>query len=475
MGRKRRPNEPSSYVAAPTVPEELNERLQIVLAVINGTMTMSEGAIKLDMARNNFQALVHKTKQALIESLQPRPTGPKPKPEVQTKLEAENEQLRRRNEKLTTQLHTMDRLLGVAGEVISGLRDSEPASTARKTPRSPRSSPSSTPPSTDEEEDPETTALLAKVADVAERGWVARALGVSPATERRRRAHAGAHAPNRRRQTGPRPAGPEAEAQVRALVRDLHGLAGAASIAHTVAGVSRRAAAAIKADELAVMEYERRNACRRVTVTTAGVVRGFDGMHLHTTEVDQYALIGSDGHVPFRTSLRLVACYDSTGVAQALDDDFRRHGAPLVCRRDRLAAQHTDQVDQVLHHHGVLTLCGPPGYPRFYGQTERQMREHRGWLALLGRLGTDDLAEACAVMTSALNRRWRRRRLRWRTAEEVWMERPPVPDDRAKLRDEVLERAARLRSHDVDDHLAMRLAIEKALTDRGYLRVSERQ
>jgi hypothetical protein len=296
---------------------------------------------------------------------------------------------------------------------------------------------------------------------------------MSTASERRLRAHVGASAPARRRRRPPPT--PEAEAEVRAIVRDLHGLAGAASLARSVTGVSRRQAAAIKADELAAMERDRRAGCRRVTITVAGIVRGFDGMHLPTTGADHHALIGSDGRVPYRTSILVVPSYDSAHVAEVLDQDFRRHGAPLVCRRDRLAAQHTDQVEQVLALHGVLTLCGPPRYPRFYGQTERQMREHRAWLAWLGLLDPSDLHRACAAMRSALNRRWRRLTLDGRTAEEVWMERPPVTDDRAKLRDEVLEHAAQLRSDVIDDYLATRLAIEKALTDRGYLRVSERQ
>src|SRR5262245_23222310 len=127
MGRKRKPNERPSYVAAPQVPTELTDRMQIVMAVLAGTMTMREGASKLGMARNNFQTLVHKTQQAMVESLQPKPTGRKPKPEGQAEMEAELERLRRRNQKLESQLQTMDRLLGVAGEVITDLRESERA------------------------------------------------------------------------------------------------------------------------------------------------------------------------------------------------------------------------------------------------------------------------------------------------------------------------------------------------------------
>lgn len=477
MGRKRRPNEPSSYVPAPEVPAEVSERLTVITAVLAGTMSMSEGASRLNMARNNFQALVHRTKQAMLTSLEPRPTGPKPRPEREAELETENQKLRQRAEKLEKQLHTMDRLLGVAGEVITGLRESENApDRSRTTARSPHSSQSSTPPSGEDDEDPEPAALLAKVADVSERGLAARVLGVAPSTERRWRAHVGAGRPIRRRRGGHRqPPSPQAEAKVRSLVRELNGLAGAESLSHSVGGVSRRTAAAIKADELSAMERERRARCQTVHVLRPGVVRGFDAMYTHTSAGWRYSLIAADSCVPYRTSIQTATRYDSGHVARVLDDDFRTHGPPLVCRLDRAACQRTDEVDAVLAHHRVLRLHGPPHHPGYYGQLERQNREHRAWLDALDVLDPDALDAASASMRTRLNGLWRRRTLDWRTAEEVWMERQPVNDDRAQLHDEVLERAARLRGDGLDDDLAMRLAIEKALTIRGYLRVLERR
>ena len=77
-------------------------------------------------------------------------------------------------------------------------------------------------------------------------------------------------------------------------------------------------------------------------------------------------------------------------------------------------------------------------------------------------------------MIEALNRLWRRPTLAWQTAEEIWMNRPPLDDARTLFHDEVYERAARRRDDGIAPDLAMRLAIEQieqALITRGYLRI----
>ena len=56
-----------------------------------------------------------------------------------------------------------------------------------------------------------------------------------------------------------------------------------------------------------------------------------------------------------------------------------------------------------------------------------------------------------ALGQSALNCRWRRPTLQWRTAHEMWAARPPIEDDRDELHDEVEHRTARLRVHEVAD------------------------
>ena len=75
-------------------------------------------------------------------------------------------------------------------------------------------------------------------------------------------------------------------------------------------------------------------------------------------------------------------------------------------------------------------------------------------------------------MKRALNERWLRPTLGWRSAANVWDTRRTFADERGSFLDEIDERTAQLCSHGIDLHLARRLAIEQALTMSGYLRVT---
>jgi len=282
-----------------------------------------------------------------------------------------------------------------------------------------------------------------------------------------------------RRAPGPAPGrralDPQTEALVEDRVRDTHGLVGAQSLSHGVAGVSRRAAAEVKAQAITAMERERRARCTSVSVTAPGIVRGFDQLWAHTTHGLRPVLVSADACVPFRTSLIAADRYDSPSVARAIDADFRQNGAPLVWRADRASCHRTDEVDEVLRAWSVLRLHGPAHLARFYGQLERQNREHRGWLASCVPVPVSALAEVCERMRRALNEAWSRRRLGWMTAHQRWSTRVVPSDDRGQLRDAVADREARLRSHQrlgnrADELLVQRLAVEQELTQRGYLR-----
>ena len=265
----------------------------------------------------------------------------------------------------------------------------------------------------------------------------------------------------------PRSATPEAEARVRELVETLHGLPGAASLAKSADGISRRRAAQIKSEVLTDMERERKSACARVEVSIPGVIRGFDAMHL----ANGYALIAADSCVPLRTTARLVPVYDAEYVAAVLDDDFATYGAPLVLREDRARCHTAPAVMSVLEHYGVILLQGPAYYPRYYGQLERQNREHRAWLSWLEEETSPTQADLDR-MKSAFNELWLRPKLGWRSAAECWRQRIPINEDRGELRLDVDRRAATLRARNVEPTLAMRLAIEQALHTRGHLRVT---
>jgi hypothetical protein len=254
------------------------------------------------------------------------------------------------------------------------------------------------------------------------------------------------------------------------LVQESHGLMGAEALRHSVPGLTRRAAAGIKTDTCRVMERERRKGAQRVTVAEPGILRGFDAMELGGRGPGQgHALIAADGCVPFRTSWVVAPHYDGKAVADILGRDFDAFGAPLVLRLDRATSHDVPAVRDLLDANRVLALHGPPYYARYYGQLERQNREHREWLA--ASQGPVDLD----TMMATLNGRWCRGTLGWRTAQELWQARPSIDVDRQALADDVNERAARLRRRlnaaPMPQDLAWRLAVKQTLINRGLLRI----
>ena len=252
------------------------------------------------------------------------------------------------------------------------------------------------------------------------------------------------------------------------LVKEMHALVGADALHHSVPGLSRREAARIKSDACRDMERERRASAEHVIVSAPGVLRGFDAMELRGDLRRTHALIAADGCVPYRTSWALSDRYNGAAVEALLRRDFETHGPPVVLRMDRATQHGVETVHQLLAAHKVLVLHGPPRYPAYYGQLERQNREHRAWLAGSSQADLD-------TMMAALNAMWRRRTLGWRTAAEAWAARTRLDVDRDALADEVYARAKRLRAR--LDHvagprgLAWRLAVKQALTNRGLLRV----
>ena len=77
-----------------------------------------------------------------------------------------------------------------------------------------------------------------------------------------------------------------------------------------------------------------------------------------------------------------------------------------------------------------------------------------------------------------LNSAWRRRSLGFLTAEEGWKRRQIPSLERSELRAHVAELTARFAAElkpRAYEGLACRLAIELALTQRGYLRQSRRE
>lgn len=111
-----------SYTPMPPLPSELEPRYRVILEVLSGELTVSEGARRLALSRNHFQTLMHRGQQGLLDALQSKPPGRPAAPEQEKQLREEVERLARENEQLRSQVETTDRLLGVASGLLRGKR-----------------------------------------------------------------------------------------------------------------------------------------------------------------------------------------------------------------------------------------------------------------------------------------------------------------------------------------------------------------
>jgi hypothetical protein len=69
-----------------------------------------------------------------------------------------------------------------------------------------------------------------------------------------------------------------------------------------------------------------------------------------------------------------------TRIAFYLDLMFKKEGPPMFLKRDMGSPLNCSAVDEVLQRHCVLPLNSPPGYPRYNGSMERNMRDLHGAL-----------------------------------------------------------------------------------------------
>jgi hypothetical protein len=457
----------SEYVKVPEPSEDERALYEAVLKVMAGSMTVIDAAKSVGLSRVHFQSRMHRGLSGLLESLGPQKRGRKAVPEAERALTRQVTSLEKENEELRRQLEASARMMGVASEWMrKGLAA---APRGRKTKPTAEAAMS-------ESDDDGPARLLEMIAALETQG-VASALacaaaGTASSTARRwrQRRRAGESMRSKR---GPRPENvvcADAKENAEKVLNSTKAQLGAAALARQT-GLSRRTAAVVKAEHLTRSERERRARTERVSVAP-GVIRGFDAMDVSGVPV----LLSSDGGVPYRTSVFVAERYDTAAVAEAVARDFAMHGAPLVWRVDRWKAHVTQPVLDVLREYEVLLMHGPPRCPRFYGQTERQNREHRGWFEALGPCDMERLPDECESMLWAFNELKPRRTLGWRTAGEAWRSRQVVTVDRRELAEEVAERAEKLKqeAHRVAyPGLVERLAIQAALTQRGLLKVTK--
>jgi AraC-like DNA-binding protein len=112
-----------TYTALPVIPPELAARYEVMVAVMSGTLTVSEGARRLGLSRNHFQSLLHRALGSLIGELGPKAGGRPPTPPRERQLEEETGRLRLENERLQRRVETAERILGVASGLLRGRMD----------------------------------------------------------------------------------------------------------------------------------------------------------------------------------------------------------------------------------------------------------------------------------------------------------------------------------------------------------------
>ena len=459
------------YSKKPSAEPSAVSRLDVVMRVQRGELTMTAGAAELGLSREYFHDLYNRSIEAMLTELTPKSGGRPRKDETQSQQDEELTRLRKENEAL-------QRRMSIQQEALGALVDLVKSQPARR--REPRSSKSSTTTTNDTASEDDRASRLELTVSLCSRGlpqeqaaWCA---GISRTTFLRWRSRRAMDAALVQQRGGRVACAPPAMAVACAeqRVRVTHGLIGAEGLARS-SGLSRRHAARVKAATCTAMERERKEAASRVAYTSPGVVRGFDAMYLSTLAGWRFALIGGDAAIPFRTSALFVDSYTSENVARALDEDFTRRGAPLVLRLDRHSTHRTDEVNEVLAKHQVLALHGPAHHPQFYGQLERQNRDHRAWLdteVIDPACGQDQLDEMCRCWNELIPCR----RLQWCTPSEVWEQRPVLDVDRSAFADEVRRLSAAI-ANSLDERALQqgddrRLGIQQALQLRGLLTIN---
>jgi len=267
-----------SYTPAPVVPAQMMPRLVAILEVLAGVKSVSAAARTLGVSRNHFQTILHRGMLGLLQAITVKTGGRPRQPSQLSSLQAELLRLGRENKRLRKRVESTDRLLQVAGHLLHGRV--RPAARQRRTRKSRGGI-------GDRAEEPEPDGkrgeILAAVAELRRMGLnatqAATIAGVDPATLRRWHARAN-RPPVVARRAPTRTIAPEAFTQAEDLVRRLHGLIGADALRHSVEGLSRRAAAYVKACTLRALERERKGSLARVTMSQPGVLRGLDAMHL---------------------------------------------------------------------------------------------------------------------------------------------------------------------------------------------------
>lgn len=474
-----------SYVKKPLVPDQARARYEMAVRIMSEEVTISAGAAQLGLSREQMQTIVHRAQEAMLKAVMPQPRGrPRKDPELVT-LEKENATLKRKMRSLGVKAEAME---GARDLLLEELQDRLEQANQTKRERAVKRaqaalSPPGTKTKTGSNDDSGPIRKLRCATGLRRIGakWsvVTQAVRTSYKTLRRWAARASSRRHLRDRR-GPGPKAPPDEvlvAEATQRVRATKGQIGAAALAKALPGLSRRQAAVIKLATKRELERVRRQSAHRVHVHARGVIRAFDALALKVDGALQYGLAACDRATAFLTSLRYAASYDTEAVADVLETDFHRFGAPLVLLMDNASCHKTALIEDLLEDWGVLALYSPPRYPQFNGGCERKVRDCRSILDDIEFPNARSVREALATTRENLNELRPGRSLGWCTPKQAWQATSAPFVDREALRASVTRQSislltsAKLANTRLSVATARRIAIKQTLQSEGLITI----
>ena len=245
---------------------------------------------------------------------------------------------------------------------------------------------------------------------------------------------------------------PERRRQVAELLRELGPHAGLPQLRRAFPDVARSELTELQAAERRRRRERRAVYARHLRWQRAGAVWAMDYAEPPTPIDGVYHALFSVRDLASGRQLAWLPVPEATAehAAAALESLFLEHGPPLVLKCDNGSPFLAQRTQNLLAAHGVTVLFSPPYTPRYNGACEAgsgglKARTHHV-AARNGRPGrwTTEDVEAARRLADEVQYP---RRLRGRTAAEVWQERTALTDeDRRRFRDVVELRRQEIRN-----------------------------
>src|SRR5688572_22236169 len=121
-----------TYTKRPSAESSTLSRLDVIVKVQSGEMTVTDGAKALGLSRNHFQTVMHEALDAMIKSLEPKKAGRPAKDPHLRETEDESAKLRKENEELKKQVALQENALQALVDIVKQQSNIRPRETRSK-------------------------------------------------------------------------------------------------------------------------------------------------------------------------------------------------------------------------------------------------------------------------------------------------------------------------------------------------------